>query len=224
MTRIGRNAPCRCGSGKKHGRCCWTEHPLIAMDRELTQRVLAWVINTRGVGWLADACAAWRGRFADIEALGDWLWTCLLHHHEPGLFEEFLLDAEGLTLPQLALARARHRGLTSIYAVEGARPGKALVIQDMLDPLVRVTLQNAWPNLRRNSVLLGRIVNVDGAWLLLSMHPQALGRVFGLTACHLAEPLDATQLTVRWQEVVNRLDFLVRLGGTGAVPSESLLL
>ena len=39
MTKIGRNAPCPCGSGKKYKRCCWAREqatPIAAVDNSST--------------------------------------------------------------------------------------------------------------------------------------------------------------------------------------------
>lgn len=211
MKTVGRNGRCPCGSGKKHGRCCWTEHPCLALDRDVTERALLWTIRTRGVEWLAGACGLWRRHFPQLETLGNWLWTCLLHHHEPGLFGDFLLDEEGLSLAHFAVAQAREHGRTSIYTVLPQRRG--LVLGDMLDPALSFTVHNCWPQLRRNTVVLGRVVHIQGESLLLSMHPQTLGRVFGLTVCQMLGADDGVlTLTARWQQVADRLELPVRLG------------
>jgi hypothetical protein len=211
MRTLAKTVPCPCGSGKKHGRCCWTQHPYFELDREVTERALRWVTRTRGVDWLAQACARWKERFVDLGSLGGWFWTCLLHHHEPGLFAEFLLDEDGLSLPQFTLAQAREHGKTSIYAVVPLRRG--LVLEDMLDPGLSFTLGSNSPQLRRNTVVLGRVVHLAGESLLLSMHPHVLGRVFGLTVCRMVDKnAEAMLWTARWQHVVDELELPFRLG------------
>jgi len=46
MTKISRNAPCPCGSGKKYKRCCWPREgaaaPARVVDDSSTQPVVIW--------------------------------------------------------------------------------------------------------------------------------------------------------------------------------------
>lgn len=46
MTKIGRNAPCPCGSGKKYKHCCWLRErvapPVTAIDNSSTPPLVIW--------------------------------------------------------------------------------------------------------------------------------------------------------------------------------------
>lgn len=101
MAKVGRNAPCPCGSGKKYKKCCWTRdqastveaarvrsnHPQMSMPvpppawvddglDELSNRVVD-LINAGEYGAAEAGCRELKGKFPEVI---DWLdRTAMLH-------------------------------------------------------------------------------------------------------------------------------------------------
>jgi hypothetical protein len=136
--RAGRNDPCPCGSGRKHKVCCAQRNGHTLADR------VPWLLGKAGEfaqrpgnrGALADIAVARAGGDADdpswVErALGDPLVTDLALF-EDGLLEAFC-DERGPLLPadELALARDWLGAPLRLHEVEGAAPGRHVVLRDL---------------------------------------------------------------------------------------------
>lgn len=57
MTKIGRNAPCPCGSGLKYKRCCEEKDLMADLDQDETHAALE--INLSDIAYHNVLCAVW---------------------------------------------------------------------------------------------------------------------------------------------------------------------
>jgi hypothetical protein len=162
VTQIGRNAPCPCGSGRKHKRCCLRNDADVAFDAREAERV--WGLMQ---SWALD-------RFSDEigAALKEHMEAREVGTDERPAFDEdmslalcwLLIDREveaGGTPAQLfselselspgdrqMAARIAASGL-GLHRVREAEPGAWIELEDMLDRrIVRV----ASPNVSREAV------------------------------------------------------------------------
>lgn len=152
MSRLGRNDPCPCGSGKKFKKCCESSGGAGAgytrSDREVALAALDDLLS--GPGWtrlVAEAEAEFWGELdpeqtalADDETIAlmseqvfDW-WLFFDYEHEPGRYvvDALLEVAQGLpraTRHFLELARAT---TLRVYQVTEVRPGVGMVLRDSI--------------------------------------------------------------------------------------------
>ncbi len=204
MSRVGRNDPCPCGSGKKFKKCCESSGGPGAgytrSDREVALAALDELLS--GPGWErleAEAEAEFWGELdpeqtalANDETLTlmseqvfDW-WFFFDYEHEPGRrVVDALLDVTP-SLPQgarffLELARAT---TLRVYQVTEVRPGVGMVLRDAITGReTRVGERMGSQQMRRWDVIATRIMPagatgdpvLDGGVL-----PIAMGRAESL--------------------------------------------
>jgi hypothetical protein len=194
VTKIGRNDPCPCGSGKKYKKCC------LGRDEQFAARQREQMSATpRALDWLAQhypeemAEAVRFDYFGDpseddrqaLEALpphfqemlqiniGEWTladaWIEVKGKRMP--VRELLLGSGGPLLPAAGkdwLRRLGERRL-SLYEVRETRPGEGLLLADLLrpeEPSVWVDERGASRSLVRWDVLGSRLVRQGSGWVL----------------------------------------------------------
>lgn len=194
MSKVGRNDPCPCGSGKKYKKCCRAkDEESAAHRREEEQAVeiaLSWLLTTYPDETTEAVNNDYLGRLSDeeIERLdelppwlintfnvnsGEWLLAdgILTIDGTPTPVIELLLDAGGPLLP--ARGRAWLKALTeyplSLYEVLESKPGEGMQVLDLLDP----TASSVWVQERSASkslvpwdILGTRLANRDDTWVL----------------------------------------------------------
>jgi SEC-C motif len=179
MSRLGRNEPCPCGSGKKFKKCCESSGGAGAgytrADREVALAALDELLS--GPGWErleADAEAEFWGELdpeetalADNETLElmseqvfDW-WFFFDYEHEPGRYVVDALLKLTPSLPRgarsfLELARAT---TLRVYQVTEVRPGVGMVLRDAVTGReTRVGERLGSQQMRRWDVIATRIM------------------------------------------------------------------
>lgn len=165
--KISRNAPCPCGSGLKHKRCCLAaEREAAAMSRRddaVGARIIEWAGQglreelDRGIEEITGPERRMPDH-AEMELLITWL------HHDRAL-------PNGHTPAQLYAARpeidATERGIATriadarigIHRVTGVKPGRSLELEDLIEgSRIEVRSDNVSREAARWDVLLARVM------------------------------------------------------------------
>jgi len=174
MAKIGPNALCPCGSGKKFKRCCgdpratdrYTRDDRAAVFERLDEFIEAVAVDDErravDVFWgrfasRADELPPERAElFDDIEHL----WFAFDHAGAGGatIADRFLAGAE-LDAGQRAFLAALRRSSMRIYEVTDARPGASLTVRDAIEGgAVTVNERQASRTLARGAYLAARVV------------------------------------------------------------------
>ncbi len=172
MSQIGRNAPCPCGSGRKHKRCCLRRDADVALDTREVERVWdgmqSWALDRIGdqIGGALKELMDARGVGADERpALDEDLslalcWLLIDRDVETGGTPAQLYSQ----LPELsvgerqAAARIAASGL-GLHRVREVEPGAWIELEDLLDGrIVRVTSANVSRAVVRWHLLLCRVM------------------------------------------------------------------
>lgn len=174
-TGMSRNAPCPCGSGRKHKACCLrsARHPLAARAPGLRARAVSWgLAPPRRLAYLPYG-HAWIGSPDDIDAadaidespllqdLATWGAGLLTAYRDRRA--ALLPDDERALLDEWAEVRPR------VYEVLGHRPGRDIRLRDLITGAEYVV---ALPRTSRAPVanrvlLLARILpDGEGGWVM----------------------------------------------------------
>jgi SEC-C motif len=179
MSRVGRNEPCRCGSGKKFKKCCESKSAAGSgysrPDRQVALEALEELLNSPGWAGLEEEAEAefWgeldpeQTAIADDETLAlmseqvfDW-WLFFDYEYEPGRYVVDALLEVTPSLPRgarsfLELARAT---TLRVYQVTEVRPGVGMVLRDVITGReTRVAERTGSQQMRRWDVIATRIM------------------------------------------------------------------
>ena len=172
MTQIGRNAPCRCGSGRKHKRCCLRQDAAVALDAREAERVWgrmqSWALARFGdqIGAAVKAHMDARGVGTEARpALDEDLslalcWLLIDRDVETGgtpaqLYSQLSELSSG---ERQVAARIAGSGL-GLHRVREAEPGAWIELEDVLDGrTVRVSSANVSREAVRWHLLLCRVM------------------------------------------------------------------
>lgn len=194
-TRVARNAPCPCGSGKKYNRCCLTkdesermgsEDPAMAvpesrgarlhrMDERVVDEMMRFAARRFGSA-LLQAEEDFFDPGKALELLIPWT---LYHFPIEGkpVFEWFLEEEAGrLSGDSRAWLEAQRASWLSIWEVTGVDPGRGrLSLKDLLSGQERTVEEvDATETLVRRDVVLGRVVDDGGISVLCGLFPSIL--------------------------------------------------
>jgi len=189
--RVGRNAPCPCGSGRKYKKCCMrrdeeaaagtspaTAGPAPAEEHELDQRLVGELVEVAhqrfGQEW---------GSFASDFAEGPEIlqlaipWAVYHHRVQGATACEHFLAERGASLGarQRRWLAAQQAAWLSVWEVIAVEPGESLEVQDLLShEMRRVHEIEASRTLVVRDAFLGRVVDTTGVSLLCGIHPRSL--------------------------------------------------
>lgn len=184
-SKIGRNAPCPCGSGKKYKKCCMARDeaargaarmPAAAhqIDNRLVDEIIAFAVQRFGESWLQE-----------VEDLGD-------PEESPELIVPWAvydLAIEGKTAAQWfretwpkrlskteqAWLAAQKDAWLSVWEVVDVEAGSSVSLADQLTGEAREVVDvNASRSLALRDVILARVVDYGGQSLLCGVHPRPL--------------------------------------------------
>ncbi|MEO8605799.1 MAG: SEC-C metal-binding domain-containing protein, partial [bacterium] len=208
-TRVGRNDPCPCGSGKKYKRCHLgaasavepDDDAVVADDPKLVGAILQWGSRRFGSAWATPL-----RDIADEGMAGQLVAPWLAYHATAGgrRIVEHFLEAEGrrLSADERAWIASQLDAWLSIWEVTEVEPGAGCQLSDLLSGESRyVRDRTASRTLVRRDTLLARVVEHRGS------------SNFGALAPRILPPADAA-------EVVRRVRARLRL--RHAVPVERL--
>ena len=187
MSRIGRNDPCPCGSGKKYKRCCLGKDDAAAtvipeVDAIVTGGVLEWLTDRHGdrVKEAASLLAPqlWeKGEDGETRLLLMHLvaWETPAENGEP-LSPQFPETLRRRLDPreQDWLAELQ-RSRFSLWDVIEVRKDEGLFLRDLFTGEERFVREaSATRGLPERSILLARVARFGDVWTLAAIHPQVL--------------------------------------------------
>lgn len=169
MTKLGRNDPCPCGSGRKYKQCCLTQDRAAL---ELRERLVAFVSRPDWQGEVSSALELFWGpagptSLEEAEERGlihfiDWFMHDYRLRDGRTLIEIFAQEqGPTLTTGQRRLLADWQHSLPGAYEVIQVRPGQGLRLRDiLLGQLYEVRdISSSW-EVRRWDVLITRIIRV----------------------------------------------------------------
>jgi hypothetical protein len=188
MTKIGRNDPCPCGSGKKYKKCCQEKS-----DKELSQyAIMVRLINEinrfvdkNHLPLLASAYPAYWGDI-DIETdLNDiertiaegcfYEWVVFdFESFENRTFIDLFIDKnENLTAEELAVLAIMRRSAVGLYEVEEVFPGRGFILKDLLlGGLYEIGDVEMSNYMHKGNVLAARVIHLDEKYVIVGAgHP-----------------------------------------------------
>ncbi len=183
-SKVGRNEPCPCGSGKKYKKCCLDGaarrtdaegRAHVHQDDERMVRDMARFAARRfGEKWLRAA-----DDFADAEASLQLYvpWSVYGFLVDGRSVVDWYLDAEGQRLAprERAWLEAQQSSWLTIWEVVGVDPGKTVALRDLLSGEERLVHEvNGSKVLKSRDALLGRVVDHEGVSVLCGIHPRPL--------------------------------------------------
>ncbi len=184
-SKVGRNDPCPCGSGKKYKKCHLDED---AGARRAGASVDSWHEIDQRLVWAMQRYAAERfgeqwHRAADpfedpegaIQLFAPWSVFHFLVGERPVV--AWFIEERGaqLTPEERAWLEAQRRAWISIWEVHDLEPGRSLHLRDLLTGEERHVIEvRGSKNIARRDCILGRIVEWQGASLLCGAHPRPL--------------------------------------------------
>jgi hypothetical protein len=229
----GRNAACPCGSGRKYKKCC------LAKDQEAgakhRDRQAGHDLDNRLIHELTEFAfvrygMAWRQFTRDFVDVEETLqlavpWS-VYHYRTEG---KSVLDAylekspRRLSRAEVGWLEAQQAAWLSIWEVSDVERSVSITLRDMLTDETRCVHEvSGSQTLVARDVVLGRIVDYEGTFLLCGVHPrplppdpaaEVLRRARGRLRRKRAVPVDRLRdeafgryLIKRWEEAVDELD------------------
>jgi hypothetical protein len=183
--RVGRNAPCPCGSGKKYKKCHLADDEARAgtakgpsPSHDLDDRLV--LALTRFAS--SELGAEWRGFVDDFvdprqAAQLSIPWSVYVYRVRGRTVVERYLEARGRRLApeERAWLDAQRAAWLSVWEVIDVEPGASVVLRDLLSSEVRrVREESGSRTLVARDAVLGRVVDHAGESLLCGMHPRGL--------------------------------------------------
>ena len=232
MGTTGRNAPCPCGSGKKHKHCCLGKEEvapatdLHVVDKAVTERIDRWIDEAHPDALRQTLWGLPDGLKDNDDALGFVTMLVTYEMTTPDGDRVCLLvpDAvkQAFTPPELQWFEAQTTSWFSIWDVIDVRRNRGFLLRDVFTHEERfVREKEASRDIRERDLLLARTVRRDTTWVLAATHPYTLPPQTGeAVAAEGRQQLDlgadkvdperlrgdaAFRLTSLWQEAVQRI-------------------
>ncbi len=188
--KVGRNEPCRCGSGKKYKKCCLhrdesarLQDPKRAnvheLDERIVRRLREYAAERYGAKWRAATNRFVRAA-GDAEPLLVQLaapWSVYEAQIEGERAVEGFLQEEGGTLSreERAWLKAQQGAAISVWEVTACEPGVSLTARDLLSGESRRILEVRGSRaLVARDAVLARVADYDGASYFCGMYPRLL--------------------------------------------------
>ena len=189
MSKVGRNEPCPCNSGKKYKHCHWdAERSALSestramrlhdMDRGLVERLLKFASVALGKDWFKEILAELDDLEVD-ESMAQLIFTCSVYEWavEEGTVVEIFLRSRppGLSESEQAWLEAQTRGWLSIWEIQEVTPGVGVTVRDLFSGEERRVLeQGGSRSLKPRDAILARVVDFEGMTVFCGMHPRSL--------------------------------------------------
>ncbi len=181
--RVGRNAACPCGSGRKYKKC-HLDADMAATDRRqqreevsdarLVGKILDWAMPRFGTAW-AKVLSEAHGDPAAAQLVVPW---CAYHAQVDGRrVAERFLETQGrrLSLEERDWLAAQLAAWLSIWEVTEIEPGTGVHVTDLLSGETRFVLERtASRTLTRRDTLLARVVDHAGSSTFCGLASRAL--------------------------------------------------
>ncbi|MCB1035749.1 MAG: SEC-C domain-containing protein, partial [Acidobacteria bacterium] len=232
-TRIGRNEPCPCGSGRKYKKCCFAQHQdearreaaaRSARERrnDVAEMALSWLRRRHEEAfWAAfeefeSAAVVDEGRplsdddteYFAMQAT-EWMLAegvTEIDGREVRLRDLVLEGGMVMDADQrLWLERSTEEPLR-LWKIVGVKPGEGLELEDLLDeaaPKVFATERTASRTLRRNEVVGARLARWNDSWEIAIVYSIPHEEVLNLLR-HLEEEIAAEGAVARQARQVGR--------------------
>lgn len=184
-TRVGRNDPCPCGSGRKYKKCCLSshqqQHRQAREHEQVHERDLRWVAQLHRYALQRFGRKFERG-FEDFLEPEDALplaapWLVFGRAIEGRTVVDWFLEERGRALPAAdrAWLEAQRDAWLSLWEVTGVIPGERLSMRDLLTGETREIREVEGSKFAvARDTLLARVVDFEGVSLLCGMHPRVL--------------------------------------------------
>ncbi len=232
--KVGRNAPCPCGSGKKYKKCCLekdeaanqdlrTPSELHEMDNRLMEEMVGFGLRRFGETWFDKAAED----FVDFDKETQLFFPWSAYHFavEGKPMARWFVEEQGdrLSGTELEWLRAQQASWLSLWEVREATPGRSLALQDLLSGEKRTVHEVSGSKaLVRRDVLLCRVVDYHDHSLIAGTHSRPLPpvqaaeverRVRGRLRRRRHVPVERLQnekigryMISRWEEAVEDLE------------------
>lgn len=233
---LSRNAACWCGSGRKYKRCHYRadrsgrapapRRPQPAAIHEVDDRLLArmavFAAGRFGKRW-ARAAECFRDSHAEVQLFRQW---AAYHYPVDGrpVFEWYLAEhGRELSGTERSWLEAQRGVWLGVWEMVDVRPGRGMRVRDLLSGATCDVVEVAGSRqLVARDVLLGRVVDHEGASVLAGVHPRPLPpfeaaevveRVRTRVRRRRAIPVERLRessveryLIARWDEAIEALD------------------
>lgn len=184
--KVGRNAPCPCGSGRKYKKCCLPKEagaapqaegyqPVHRLDERLTDKLMNYGFDQFGPQWLTKA----KGDFHRPDHAAELFPQWSIYHYTIG--KQTVADraassrALRLSAEETTWFAAQRKAWLSLWEILEVDPGKSLFLKDLLTYETRhVAEKAASESLVKRDVVLARVVDHQGVSLLCGLYQQAL--------------------------------------------------
>lgn len=189
MSKVGRNEPCPCKSGKKYKHCHWNAERgslsessramrLHDLDRQLVEQLLQFAAREFGREWFGELLDQLDIEEID-ESLAQLVFPCSVYEwaSEDGTLLEIFLGSspKGLSERERGWLEAQRRSWLSIWEVQDASPGVAVSVRDLFTGEERRVLEQAGSrSLSPRDGVLARVVDFEGISVFCGMHPRVL--------------------------------------------------
>ncbi len=180
--KVGRNAPCPCGSGKKYKKCCLSKNESRSSGRtnvhELDERLVIemsrYARRRFGEAWLRAG-----KDFADPKTALQLSvpWSVYGFHVEGRSIVEWFLQSAGRQLhpDERGWLGAQHRAWIGVWEVTAVDPGRSVTVRDLLSAENRQVVEvSGSKTLVLRDTLLGRVVEYEGITVFCGIHPRPL--------------------------------------------------
>ena len=184
--KVGRNAACPCGSGKKYKKCCLAKQqslskpaegrqPIHEVDARLVDRLVTYGLETFGSGWLHRA----RDDFDELDLAAELLNHWAIFHAPIGkrTLVDWAIEDRALRLSseEDRWLEAQRAAWLSLWEVLEVAPGKSILLRDLLTHEQRhVSEASASMTARVREVFLARIVDHEDTSVLCGLYLRLL--------------------------------------------------
>jgi hypothetical protein len=230
VTKLGRNAPCPCGSGKKYKHCCLRSE--TATRSEAISRDRAW--DTM-MDKLLDFSREARFR-GDLESAFDLFWnktysTEQIDSLDP-MQELFLVEgAPVLSEQELELAKAASQSYLSAHEVTDVDEGRTIRLLDVFQNLEsELPHSPSLAGMKVGQLLLGRLITAGDfhrfSWITMLVPPEVEDEM----RAYVAEMFSAYQeehYQATWEEFLRERGYLFNhfiLRMKGELPTPKIFL
>lgn len=233
VPKPGRNAPCPCGSGRKYKKCCMARDQAAGveqrdrqaghdLDNDLTHELIDFANRRYGVRW-HDFARVFYDPQETLQLVIPW---SVYHHRIEGqsVLEAYLEESpRRLSRAERDWLEAQRMAWLSVWEVSAVERGVSITLRDLLTNETRCVHEVSGSQaLVARDVLLARIVDHKGVYLLCGSHPrplppapaaEVLRRARGRLRRKRAVPAERLRdeavgryLIKRWEEAVDDLD------------------
>ena len=231
--KVGRNAPCPCGSGKKYKKCCMGKDraaresarapaALHDTDRRLVGEMMRFAAQRFGDAW-SRAAEDFGDPETAVQLFGPWAVYQFAVEGKPVVAWFVEARERRLSNSELKWLQAQQASWLSAWEVIAVESGHSMTLKDLLTGEERTVEEaSASQTLVKRDAILGRVVDHDGLSVLCGVHPRALPpgdvaevvrRIRGRLRRKRAIPVDRLRddktgryLIARWEDAVEGVD------------------